>query len=193
MIRRPGPAPSPPAPPSPPSEPGGDADAIAVELVVDCDDELDGPRWAGLLSAVLADEGVPPGAEVGLTFVDPTAMAELNAEHMGGSGPTDVLAFPIDGADATGAAGGPPGVVGDVVICPAVAAAGAPEHAGTAEDELALLVVHGALHLLGHDHAEAGERDVMQGREQALLARHHGPLARDPWAVHPTDPTGTGR
>jgi probable rRNA maturation factor len=156
---------------------------VEVELVVDCDDDVDGSRWAGLLAAALADEGVAPGAQAGLSFLAPPAMAELNRAHMGSVGPTDVLAFPIDGAAATGATpGGPPGVVGDVVICPAVAAAGAPGHAGTVEDELALLVVHGALHLLGHDHAEAGERAAMQARERALLAAHHGPLAADPWA-----------
>lgn len=185
MIRRPGPTPSPPSPDD------SSTDAVQVELVVDCDDDVDGPRWATLLAATLTTEGVAPGAQAGLTFVGPDAMAEFNAEHMGASGPTDVLAFPIDGLDAVdvavSGAGGPPGVVGDVVICPAVAAAGAPGHAGSVDDELALLVVHGALHLLGHDHAEPGERNAMQARERALLAAHHGPLAADPWAPEPAE------
>lgn len=178
MIRRAGPSPSPSPSPSPP------ADTVEVALVVDGDDGVDGRRWATLLAAALSDEGVAPGAQVGLTFVDTEAMAALNVEHMGSTGPTDVLAFPIDGREAAGAGrGGPPGVVGDVVICPAVAAAGAPTHAGTVDDELALLVVHGALHLLGHDHTEDGERRAMQERERALLAAHHGPLAADPWTA----------
>ncbi|HEX7131163.1 MAG TPA: rRNA maturation RNase YbeY [Iamia sp.] len=152
---------------------------IEVVLTDESDEDVDGPRWAVLLAAVLEAEGVAPGAQAGLTFVTPSAMAELNQAHMGGSGPTDVLAFPIDGLDA---AGGPsPGIVGDVVVCPVVAWAGAADHAGSDDDELALLVVHGALHLLGHDHAEDDEREVMQGREQALLAAHHGALAGDPW------------
>lgn len=177
MIRRPGPSPSPPRP-----SPSPLAATVEVELADDGDDDVDGPRWSRLLAAALVDEGVAPGAQVGLTFVDAEAMAALNAEHMGGTGPTDVLAFPIDGRAAAGAGGdGPPGVVGDVVICPSVAAAGAPTHAGSTEDELALLVVHGALHLLGHDHAEDDERRAMQERERALLAAHHGPLAADPW------------
>ncbi len=178
MIRRPGPG-----GPRPQTAP------IEVDLTVDCDEEVDGPRWAGLLAAALAAEGVAPGAAVGLTFVAPTVMADLNQAHMGGTGPTDVLAFPIDGLAAEGSTGGVavPGVVGDVVICPAVAWAGAEGHAGSADDELALLVVHGALHLLGHDHGEDDERVVMQGRERALLAAHHGPLAGDPWAVGPED------
>jgi probable rRNA maturation factor len=155
---------------------------VQVTVTDDCDEDLDGPRWGALLAAVLAAEGVPAGAEAGLTFVTPSAMADLNQAHMGSDGPTDVLAFPIDGPDAAGSGGvAPPGMVGDVVICPVVAWAGAAGHAGSDTDELALLVVHGALHLLGHDHAEADERAVMQARERALLAAHHGALAGDPW------------
>lgn len=156
------------------------SDGVVVELVVDEATDVDGERWAALLAAVLDDEGVAAGAEAGLTFVGVEAMAELNREHMGADGPTDVLSFPVDGRDA---AGDGRGLVGDVVVCAAVAAAGAADHAGTVDDEIALLVVHGALHLLGHDHAEDGEREAMQGRERALLAAHHGPLAGDPWAA----------
>ena len=63
-----------------------------------------------------------------------------------------------------------PLLLGDVVICPAVAARNAPEHAGSFDDEIALLVVHGILHLLGLDHADDDERDAMQDRERELLA-----------------------
>jgi probable rRNA maturation factor len=171
VIRRPGPA------------GGAPATAVVVTLAVEDDADVDGPRWAALLATVLAEEGVAPGAEVGLSFLGPDAMAELNGEHMGADGPTDVLSFPLDGRAASGAtADGPPGMVGDVVVCAEVAAAGAAGHAGSVEDEIALLVVHGALHLLGHDHAEPDERVAMWARERALLAAHHGPLAGDPWA-----------
>ncbi len=166
MIRRPGPR----------------AAAVEVHLAVECDEDVDGARWAALLADALRAEGVAGGAEAGLTFVSPAAMAELNEVHMGGDGPTDVLAFPIDGIGAAGAASGVPGMVGDVVICPIVAWANAPAHAGSADDEVALLVVHGALHLLGHDHAATDERATMRGRERTLLASLHGPLAGDPWA-----------
>ncbi len=93
-------------------------------------------------------------------------MAALNREHMGHEGPTDVLSFPIDGTDA-----GPDGLLGDVVVCPAVARRNAPDHAGTYDDELALLVVHGVLHVLGHDHADADDAEAMRAREVDLLAR----------------------
>lgn len=164
-------------------------------------------RWARLADDVLGAEGVPGDAEISLLFVDPEAMAELNSRFRGAEGPTDVLAFPMDtedleadDMDAGPASGGgrfpdggttgpstvsdrpdtsrPPYVVGDVVICPAVAAANAPEHVGPlhdggVEDELALLVVHGVLHLLGMDHAEEDEAEAMEARERELLEKFH--------------------
>ena len=66
-----------------------------------------------------------------------------------------------------------PLLLGDVVVCPAVAARNAPSHAGTYDDELALLIVHGILHVLGHDHAEPEETAVMQERERSLLEQFH--------------------
>jgi probable rRNA maturation factor len=66
-----------------------------------------------------------------------------------------------------------PLLLGDVVVCPSVAERQAPEHAGGYDDELALLVVHGVLHVLGHDHAEPEETAVMQARERALLDEFH--------------------
>ena len=137
---------------------------------------------------MLDDERVPADAEVSLIFVDEEAIADLNRRFLDGTGPTDVLAFPIDHEPAPGGrrpdAGGrgpgspaemdePPMVLGDVVICPAVASRQAPEHGQSADDEVALLVVHGLLHLLGHDHAEADDAAAMRRREQELLARHH--------------------
>ena len=60
-----------------------------------------------------------------------------------------------------------------MVVCPAVAARQAPEHAGSYDDELALLVVHGVLHVLGMDHADPTEAAAMQARERELLDRYH--------------------
>ena len=148
---------------------------------------VDIARWSALAEAVLHDEGVRGAAELSVLFVDETSIAELNERFMEHTGPTDVLAFPID-ADAVWAvhdplASGPdraepdldeiPLLLGDVVVCPAVAARNAPDHAGTVDDELALLVVHGVLHVLGHDHAEPDEAALMRARELALLEAHH--------------------
>ncbi|HEY3144560.1 MAG TPA: rRNA maturation RNase YbeY [Acidimicrobiales bacterium] len=145
-------------------------------------------RWVRLAHDVLLAEGVEGESELSLLFVDEAAMAELNQQFMEKSGPTDVLAFPIDDSGPIGRwpdAGttGPdraepegedlPLLLGDVVVCPSVAARQAPEHAGTFEDEVALLVVHGVLHVLGHDHAEDEEAERMQARERELLDRFH--------------------
>ena len=138
--------------------------------------DVDVDRWTRLARAVLETER--RRGELTLTFVDRDEIAELNAEHLGHAGPTDVLSFPLDDdIDAAGAIGtrprGIPVLLGDVVVCPAVAAAQAVGHAGTLDDELALLVVHGVLHVLGHDHAEPAETATMRRRELELLERHH--------------------
>ena len=133
---------------------------------------LDVDRWAGLADAVLHAQGAR--GELTVTFVDIADIAELNAEHMGKEGPTDVLSFPLDDGDVVP---GVPALLGDVVVCPEVALAQFADHAGTFDDEIALLIVHGILHVLGHDHAEPDEADVMRARELELLtALHwHGP------------------
>jgi probable rRNA maturation factor len=159
------------------------------------DQAVDVARWVRLAEQVLAAEGVRRTSELSLLFVDERTMAELNERHMGSSGPTDVLAFPIDdeglevGRWPDNGTTGPdrppvddddiPVLLGDVVVCPAVAARQAPEHAGSAhhrgslEDEVALLVVHGILHVLGMDHAEPEETAAMQARERELLDKFH--------------------
>jgi probable rRNA maturation factor len=148
--------------------------------------DIDLPRWLRLARLVLSEERAPADAELSLIFVDEDAITDLNGRFLGGTGPTDVLAFPIDDdhvpsgrqPDVGGRGPGsptdptdPPVVLGDVVVCPSVAARQAPEHAGTLEAELALLVVHGVLHLLNYDHAEEREAETMQRREQELLDR----------------------
>jgi probable rRNA maturation factor len=150
--------------------------------------EVDTRRWAALAEAVLRDEGIATAAELSVLFVDETSIAELNQRFLGTAGPTDVLAFPIDAGDLASwqphdpSTTGPgphvepedlPMLLGDVVICPTVAAKNAPGHAGTLDDELALLVVHGVLHVLGMDHAEPDERTAMRARELQLLEAHH--------------------
>jgi probable rRNA maturation factor len=156
---------------------------------------VDEERWVRLAGDVLRSEGVA-GTEVAVTFVDEDTIAALKQEHLQGDGrPTDVLAFPMDEPHATNDGphdGAPddghvPRLLGDVVICPAVAARQAPSHAGSYDDEVALLLVHGLLHLLGMDHADDHDRGLMQRRERELLAAHHGTLAGDPWAADPTE------
>ena len=138
--------------------------AIAIDL----------DRWTALAVDAFRSQGVVAG-ECNLLFVDADAIHELNREHMGKDRPTDVLSFPLDGAEATHA----DDLIGDIVVCPTVAAANAPDHAGQGhhrggvDDELALLIVHGVLHLLGHDHHDDAEAEHMEGLEQEILAVHH--------------------
>ena len=141
-------------------------------------------RWAALARATLEGEQVTAG-RLDLSFVDRDEMADLNRQHMGGDGPTDVLAFPLDaGTDGASDAGEPDPfaaleeldggsgpLLGDVVVCPDVSAAQAADHVGTEDGELTLLIVHGILHVLGHDHAEPDETDRMQERERRHLAQ----------------------
>lgn len=118
-----------------------------------------------LADHVLTAERVPAEMELTVLLVDDTAMAELNHRHMGAAGPTDVLAFPIDAPGEIH--GDEPAVLGDVVLCPAVAAQQADEdEAGEQE----MLLVHGILHLLGYDHAEPNEQHRMFARTDVLLA-----------------------
>jgi rRNA maturation RNase YbeY len=129
--------------------PGPGPSPTAVEVFganEQSDVEVDVVRWVRLAQLVLVEERVP-----GVGGRQP---------DQGGRGP---------GAPAE--AGEPPSLIGDVVVCPRVAAAQAPEHGWTTEEELALLVVHGVLHLLNYDHADPREHAAMQRRERELLAR----------------------
>jgi probable rRNA maturation factor len=153
------------------------------------DHPVDLARWVALAERILDDRGIGAGAELSLMFVDETAIAGLNERFLGRKGPTDVLSFPIEDEligpghvpeqEVSGPGRGPleieemPLLIGDVVICPQVAFRQAPEHAGSYDDEVALLLVHGILHLLGMDHQEEAEAATMEALEQQLLAAHH--------------------
>jgi len=149
--------------------------------------DLDVDHWAQVVTDTLVGEGVRFG-RLDLLFVGTDEMATLNLEHMGKDGPTDVLSFPLDGGfDAIDLNGGTSDVLspvpthlGDVVVCPQVAGEQAPDHCGELMAELTLLVVHGVLHVLGHDHAEPDESARMVEREQVHMARcgfaHPGPV-----------------
>lgn len=155
---------------------------------------LDLARWVRLARDVLDAEGIETEGEVSLLFVDEPAIAELNEKFLGKPGPTDVLAFPIDEEPERGGRSpdeggtGPGGAIpsdedmpmllGDVVVCPSVAARNAVSHGVELDDELALLVVHGILHLVGMDHVEDDDAERMERRERQLLARFYGAKAR---------------
>lgn len=166
-------------------------DGVPEVFISDEQDDvpIDLSRWRALALNTLSHEGVRGLCELTLYFVDRSSITELNREHMGKEGPTDVLAFPLDGVECIETQGpgaisrGParphhdhddmPMLLGDVFVCPAVADEQAPTHAGTLDDEIALLVVHGILHVLGYDHDEEVEKSKMQERERLILTAHH--------------------
>jgi probable rRNA maturation factor len=150
---------------------------IANESGIDVDESL----LAGLARHVLDDMRVHPLAELSVLLVDEPAMTELHVRWMGEEGPTDVLAFPMDElrlpqpGGGHGDHGSPDAdaadvLLGDVVICPQVAAAQAAEADHDVQDEIDLLCTHGILHLLGYDHAEPEEHATMFGLQDRLLA-----------------------
>ncbi len=110
--------------------------------------------------------GLHPECELEIMLVDEDRMSELHVEWMDLPGPTDVLSFPMDELTPDSAADGP-GIIGDIVLCPAFAA----EQAKTGLDvELALLTVHGVLHCIGFDHALAEEERAMFALQEKILA-----------------------
>ena len=113
---------------------------------------------------------VNPLAELNILFIDPEPMAELHVRWLDLPGPTDVMSFPMDElrpGDEDDPA--PAGTLGDIVICPQVAAKQAIAAGHSAAEEMLLLATHGILHLLGYDHAEPEEKKEMFDLQRTLL------------------------
>jgi probable rRNA maturation factor len=174
---------------SQPRRVGGDGEPEVFVADEQQDLEIDLARWQHLALDVLRAEGVKGLTEMTVMFIDASTMTELNAQYMGKSYATDVLSFPLDAVEATRSPG--PGamsktpepspldvsdlplLLGDVVICPSVAVEQAPRHAGTVDDEIALLLVHGILHVLGNDHDNPEAEAAMHARERKHLEAFH--------------------
>lgn len=128
-----------------------------------------------LAELVLAEEGYPEDAEVTVLLVDESEMASYNERFLDREGSTDVLAFPVEallpGVVPDHDPHGPPFVLGDVVIAPSYVRRQADEQGIRFEDEMALMVTHGILHLLGYDHVDDDEAERMEERERHLLAK----------------------
>jgi probable rRNA maturation factor len=131
-------------------------------------------RVVAMAERVLLAERLPDNAEVAIVLVGEEEMARYNQRFMERSGPTDVLAFPVDqfvpGEIPTTIANGQPLSLGDIFICPTVVKNQAIELGISLEDEMALIVTHGILHLLGYDHADPADAAVMSAKERNLLA-----------------------
>jgi probable rRNA maturation factor len=145
---------------------------VAVYLADEQDVSVDAEDLLGLARHVLAERRVPEEMELALLLVDRDTIAAFNAEHLGKEGPTDVLAFPID--EPGESPPDTPAILGDVVLCPAVAHEQADGLGRTPADELRLLTVHGILHLLGMDHADPEEERAMFSLTDELLTSYGG-------------------
>lgn len=145
---------------------------VANESGVPVDEE----SLVALARHVLGEMGVAPMAELSILLVDLAAMERLHVRWMNEPGPTDVLAFPMDELEGTrmthpGDDEAPePALLGDVVLCPEVAATQAVTAGHSTADELHLLCTHGVLHLLGYDHADPEEEQAMFREQARLLA-----------------------
>jgi probable rRNA maturation factor len=143
---------------------------MSVEIANESGTTVDEIGLGELARHVLAELGVHPLAELSVLLVDVDSMEQLHKRWMDESGPTDVLAFPMDElhtARHDEEPGPTPTLLGDVVLCPAVAERQAREAGHATEDELHLLCAHGVLHLLGYDHGDPDEEREMfavQGR-----------------------------
>ncbi|WP_141577335.1 rRNA maturation RNase YbeY [Actinomadura sp. WMMA1423] len=149
---------------------------MSVEVLNESGVQVDEQGIADLSRHVLDGMRVHPLAELSVLLVDEAAMTELHEKWMDEPGPTDVLSFPMDelrpghmsgGADEDGETD--PGLLGDVVLCPAVAEKQARDAGHSTAEELELLCTHGILHLLGYDHAEPEEHKEMFGLQAGLL------------------------
>lgn len=152
------------------SGPAAQGGAVTVSLEDEQGVPVDTDRLAAMAEATAIGEGA--FGEISIILVDTARIAELNIEHLDGSGPTDVLAFPIDGlVTQAGDPQGPPIIIGEIVLCPEVAAGQAPPGEDGLGQELDLLVAHGVLHLLGYDHDTEEHAAAMRDRESAACGR----------------------
>jgi len=149
---------------------------MSIEILNESEHDLDIQQLAALSRFVMDRMRVHPLAELCIKAVDEATIAELNEQWMEKTGPTDVLAFPMDEL-RPGMVGEEPveGVLGDLVLCPAVAERQAETAGHGTVAEIELLTVHGILHLLGYDHAEPEEHRVMFGLQDELLAAWRTP------------------
>lgn len=137
----------------------------------DTDEGFDAADITALADFLLDTLGMAADAELSITIVDEATMAQLHVEWMDEPGPTDVLSFPMD--ELREPAPGAPrvaGMLGDVVVCPAVARRQAVVAGHDEIHEIRVLVTHGVLHLLGHDHTDPDDERRMFARQEQLVA-----------------------
>jgi probable rRNA maturation factor len=143
---------------------------VSIEVNNESGFVTDEAEFAALARHVLDAMHVHPQTDLSILLVGTEVMSELHVQWMDEPGPTDVLSFPMDelrpGTDGDVS---PAGLLGDVVLCPEVAARQARDAGHSTMEELLLLTTHGILHLLGYDHAEPEEEKEMFALQRQLL------------------------
>ena len=148
---------------------------MSIDIANEAGIEVDEVGLATVARFTLDQMRIHPLAELSILLVDEQAMTDLHERWMGEPGPTDVLSFPMDELRPPHMDGGrtehgpDPSLLGDVVLCPAVARTQAAAAGHSQDEELDLLCTHGILHLLGYDHAEPDEEREMFGLQRKLL------------------------
>jgi len=162
---------------------------MTVEINNESGSEADSTGLVRLAEFTLSQLRIHPQTELSILLVDEDTMSAYHEKYMGEPGPTDVLSFPMDELRIPSDDEEPPiGLLGDVVLCPAVTSKQAAERGRTPDAEAEYLLVHGLLHLLGFDHAEPGEKAEMFGLKDRLLqlwdaergVQVHGPSGPTP-------------
>jgi probable rRNA maturation factor len=155
---------------------------MSIEVNNESGIEVDERAINSVARHVLDSLGINPMAELSILIVDTEAMATLHKQWMDLDGPTDVMAFPMDTLeDKPGMEAEPgPALLGDVILCPAVAATQAAAAGHSADAELFLLTTHGVLHLLGYDHGEPDEERVMFELQTKLVTEWADAHGRGP-------------
>lgn len=147
---------------------------MSVFLADEQDESVDLEPLRGLAELVLREEGYPEVAELTVLLVNDSEMSSYNDRFLNRPGPTDVLAFPVEelvpGAVPDHDPSGPPLMIGDVIVAPAYVGRQANEYGVSFSDEMALMVTHGILHLLGYDHLDDEDADRMERRETEILS-----------------------
>ena len=144
---------------------------MTIEVVNESDVDVDVDVLGRQAAFVLERLRIHPQAELSVVLVGEEPMTDLHVRWMNEPGPTDVLSFPMDELRSPRDDEEPEeGVLGDVVLCPQVAQRQADAAGHSLDDELALLLTHGILHLIGYDHLEPEEHAEMFGLQARLLA-----------------------
>jgi probable rRNA maturation factor len=144
--------------------------SIDIDCAPDTCLALGGEELQAIADTVLEQEGVDRPCFLSLSVVSDERMRELNAQWRGIDAPTDVLSLECERPDDPDLAPGEPCELGDVVLAPAYIERQAASFGTTAADETRLLFVHAILHLMGYDHLEDDEAELMEAREDELVA-----------------------